>query len=284
VRRALSLLVVVLAAGCAGGSGDERLSLPEGKSFATTTSISPLTSAFGDPVTAHLRILLDRRQVDPDRVRMLAFFRPWSDRTTVERVDQGNFTSLTYTIRLVCLTLSCTSADERELTYGFGGRIVFDTGPVQEFTWPDVTVVTRIQPRVGPAENTGEVEEWPPAWRTAVSLPEPSYRASPGLLTWILGGLGALFVAGSAAAGALLMRRGRLLREREVPPLERALELLRSARTPEERRAALEAVAVALEGERDETLAEPARALAWSKRTPSESAAAELAALAEEPR
>jgi hypothetical protein len=284
VRRGLLGLLVVLAAGCAGGSEGERLTLPQGESFVVRTSISPLTSAFGDPVTAHVRILLDRREVDPDRIRMLSFFRPWTDRTSVARVDQGNLTSLDYTIRLFCLTLSCTSPDQREISYGFGGRIVFDTGPVREFVFPDVTVVTRVPPRTQPAENTGEVDQWPPPWRAAVALPDATYRASPRLLTWVLGGLGALLVAASATAGVLLLRRGRLLREHSVPQLERALELLRSAGTPGERRAALEAVAVALERERDSTLAEPARALAWSEGSPSETEAAELAALAQEAR
>lgn len=282
MRRWLLGLLVVLAAGCSGGSEGDELTLPKGESFVLRTAIAPLTSAFGDPVTAHLRILLDRREVDPDRIRMLAFFRPWTDRTSVVRIDQGNLTSLHYTIRLFCLTLSCTSSDERETTYGFGGRVVFDTGPVREFTWPEVTVATRVPPRTQPDENTGEVEQWPPAWRAAVSLPDPEYRASPGLLAWVLGGLGALLVASSATAGALLLRRGRLLRERSVPQLERALELLRNARSPGERRTALEAVAVALELERGSALAEPARALAWSAGSPSETEAAKLAALAEE--
>jgi hypothetical protein len=68
------------------------------------------------------------------------------------------------------------------------------------------------------------------------------------------------------------------VRERVVPPLDRALELLRQARTDEERRAALEALALAL----DPDLADPARALAWSERTPSEEDAQELAALAKD--
>lgn len=284
MRRGLLGLLVVLAAGCAGGSEGDELTLPKGESFVVKTSISPLTSAFGDPVTAHVRILLDRREVDPDRIRMVAFFRPWSDRTSIERIDQGSLTSLDYTIRLFCLTLSCTSSNEREISYGFGGRIGFDVRPVREFVWPEVTVVTRIPPRTQPDENTGEVDEWPPPWRAAVSLPDATYRASPGMLAWVLAGLGALLVAGSATAGAVLLRRGRLLRERSVPQLERALELLRNARTPEERRAALEAVAFALDRERDSTLAEPARALAWSEGSPSETEAAELAALAEESR
>jgi hypothetical protein len=272
---------VALVAGCAGGS-DEELSLPRGQSFAATTSISPLTSAFGDPLTARVRILVDRNEIDPDKIRVLSFFRPWSDRTTIERVDAGNITALTYSIQLYCLTVSCTSRDQRELSYQFGARIVSDVGPVQEVVWPEVTVVTRIPVQDVPAENTGEApNEWPPAWRASVALPEPSYRASPTLLAWGLGGLGALLLAASAAAAYRLIRRGRFLQERPVPALDRALELLRNARTDEERRAALEALALALDAELDPELAQPARALAWSQGQPSQSAAEELASAAE---
>ena len=281
VVRVAALCLAVLVAGCAGGS-DEELSLPPGQAFAAKTSISPLTSAFGDPLTARLRILVDRNEIDPDTIRVLPFFRPWSDRTTVERVDAGNITALTYTTQLYCLTLSCTSRDQRELSYRFGGRIVSDVGPVLEVLWPEVSVVTRIPIQVGPAENTGETpNEWPPAWRAAVSLPDPSYRASPTLVVWGLAGLGALLLAASTAAGYALLRGGRFLQEKPVAALDRALELLRNARTDEERRAALEALALALDAELDPRLAEPARALAWSPLQPSKSAAEELASLAE---
>ena len=280
VARVLALCLVAFAAGCGGGS-DEQLSLPRGQPFAATASISPLTSAFGDPLTARLRILVDRNEIDPDRIRVLSFFQPFRDRTSIERVDADNITALIYTIELHCLTLSCTSRDQRELTYSFGARIVSDVGPVQQVRWPEVSVVTRIPTEEGPAENTGEApNEWPPPWRASVSLPEPSYRASPTLLAWVLAGLGVLLLAGSTGAGYLLLRRGRFLQERPVAPLDRALELLRNARTDEERRAALEALALALETELEPDLAEPARALAWSQGRPSESAAAELASLA----
>lgn len=132
-------------------------------------------------------------------------------------------------------------------------------------------------------QGTGEEEQvWPPAWRAAVSVPEPEYRVRPALLAGVLGVAGALLVAGSAAAGLLLLRRGRLLREREISPLERAFALLRSARTGEERRAALEALALALDG--DGGLAQPARQLAWSQTSPSADDAEALAALAKEAR
>ena len=280
VARTLALCVLALLAGC--GGSDEELSLPKGQSFAVRTSISPQTSAFGDPITAKLRILVDHEKIDPEKIRVLPFFQPFRDRTTIERVDAGNITAITYTTQLHCLTLTCTSRDQRELSYQFGARIVTGVGPVVQVGWPQVSVVTRIPVEVGPAENTGETpNEWPPAWRAAVTLPQPSYRAEPTLLVWLLGGLGALLLAASTAAGYLLLRRGRVLRQRPVAALDRALGLLRNARSDEERRQALEALALALEAELDGGLAAPARALAWSPVRPSESAVEELASLAE---
>ena len=280
VARALVACVVVLVAGCAGGA-DEELSLPPNQSFAVATSITPRTVAFGDPITARLRILVDRDRIDPASILVLARFQPWRDRTTIERVDSGNLTSITYTTELHCLTLSCV-AFEREYNPDLpDARITSDRGRVVEAVWPSVSVVTRVPPRDFAPESTGEeAQDWPPKWRATVALPEPSYRASPPLLTWVLAGLGAVLVGVSAAAGLLLLRRGRLVRDREIAPLERALDLLRQARTDEERRAALEALALALDTELGPELAQPARALAWSQSRPSETAAEELAELA----
>jgi len=280
VARAFVACVVVLVAGCAGGA-DEELSLPPNQSFAVATSITPRTVAFGDPITARLRILVDRDRIDPASILVLARFQPWRDRTMIERVDSGNLTSITYTTELHCLTLSCV-AFEREYNPDLpDARITSDRGRVVEAVWPSVSVVTRVPPRDFAPENTGEeAQDWPPKWRATVALPEPSYRASPPLLTWVLAGLGAVLVGVSAAAGLLLLRRGRLVRDREIAPLERALDLLRQARTDEERRAGLEALALALDTELGPGLAQPARALAWSQSRPSETAAEELAELA----
>ena len=278
--RLAAACVVLLAAGCAGGA-DEELSLPRGQSFAVATSITPRTASFGDPLTARLRILVDRDRIDPDSIRVLARFQPWRDRTTVERVDAGRLTALTYTIELHCLTLSCVGFEREYEPQLTGARITSDRGRVYQVEWPSVSIGTRVPPREFVPENTGEeAQDWPPKWRATVSLPEPSYRLSPTLLTWLLAGFGALLVGVSTAAGLLLLRRGRLVRDREIAPLDRALDLLRRARTDEERRAALEALALALDTERGPELAQPARALAWSQSRPSETAVEELADLA----
>jgi hypothetical protein len=281
VRRALAALLLVAATGCAGGSDETKLSLPPGELFAVSSSVTPQKSLFGDPVTVRLRILFDRSRVAPEAVETQYGFRPFRDRTTVERVDSGSLTALLYTIELQCLTLACVPP-EGDFTSSWGARITTGIGPVQDIRFPGITVASRIPPESEfPPENTGEeAQDWPPRWRATVSLPEPSYRLSPRLMTWLLAGLGALLVGASSAAGLLLLRRGRLVRDREIAPLDRALDLLRRARTDEERRAALEALALALDAERGPELAQPARALAWSESRPSETAAEELADLA----
>lgn len=281
VGRVLAAAAVLLAAGCAGGS-DERLTLPPGELFAVSTTITPKTGGFGDTLTAGIRILMDRDRVDPESVKVLYRFRPYRDRTRVERVDAGNLTALLYTIELQCLTLYCVPP-EGGLVNSWGARITSGVGPVQDVLFPESTIVSRTGEDRFTPENTGESpEQWPPRWRAAVALPEPSYRLAPATLAWILGLVGGGLLAGAALAGWTLARRGRLLRAPVVSPLERALELLRRARTPEERRRALEALALALEDERE--LAEPARELAWSERQPSQAAVDELASLAEAPR
>ncbi len=277
VRRALALCLLALAAGC-GGAEDEELTLPPGQHFVLTSSLSPRTIAFGDTLTAELRLLFDRRRVDPEQVRPLHRFLPYRERITKERVDDGNLTALTYTIKLDCLTRYCLPPSS---PWVFPiSRISTGSGPVREVEWPPFHVVTRLSEQSEAPEGTGEEgESWPPAWRAAVSVAEPDYRARPSLLAWGVGIAGAILLVGSTAAGLLLLRRGRLLRERVVSPLDRAFALLRAARTDEERRAALEALALALDSDVDH-LAQPARQLAWSQSSPSADDAAELAALA----
>ena len=288
VARVAAALAVLVAAGCAGGS-DTRLSLPPGDTFAITATMTPKTGAFGDSLTAGIRILMDRKRVDPESVKVSYGFRPYRDRTTIERVDSGNLTALLYRIELECLTLFCVPPEGGFNSTGqWGARITSGVGPVQDLVFPGVLIVSRMSPVTGfEPENTGEAEEWPPKWRADVTLPAPSFAASPTALAWTLGGLGALLLGGAAFAGWSLLRRGHLFRAPAVVPLERALALLRNARTAEQRRAALEALALVLDAEIDPDtanaagLAQPARALAWSPAAPSEAEAAELATLAE---
>lgn len=117
-----------------------------------------------------------------------------------------------------------------------------------------------------------EVVDAPPVWRAAVALPEPSPRADPGRLRLALLVAGGLLLAAALALAVAVLRRPRV--PRAVPALELALRRLERARTPAERRAALEAVAV----EVHPALAEATRQLAWSAQTPSEPEVLELSA------
>ena len=178
VARVAAACVIVLAAGCAGGA-DEEVSLPPGQALAVATSIAPRTAAFGDPVTARLRILVDRSRIDPASIRVLMGFEPWQHRTTIDRLDVGDITALTYTSHLQCLTFACVTF-EREYRLGFQpARISSGRGRVSEAQWPSLSVATRMPQRELLPDNTGEeVRGWPPQWRATVSVPEPSYRLS----------------------------------------------------------------------------------------------------------
>lgn len=282
VARAAALLALALLAGCGGGD-DEKLRLPPGQAFAATATLSPTTSAFGDELTASVRVLLDRNRIDPESIKVLARFSPYRERTTVERVDSGNLTALVFRYRLHCLTLACVPPEGVDGTLRsdfWEARITSDDGPVVSVRFPAARMVARVEREEFTPEDADDVDTWPPRWRATVGVPDADPAAAPWALALALGGLGLLLVAGSAAGAAVLLRGGRLFRAPETDPLERALELLRLARDEQERRRALEALALALEQERGAELSQPARALAWSPPAPREEDAAELASLA----
>ena len=217
----LAAAVALLAGGCGGDA--ERLSLPPGQSFAAKVDLTPTTSAFGDPLKATVHILLDRDRIDPDSIKVLARFRPYTERTRIERVDSGNLTALTYTYTLHCLTLACVppqGVDNTLRSDFWEARITSDLGSVLALPFPDARMIARVEQEEFVPENAAEVERWPPRWRAALALPEPSYLASPALLSAVLAVLGLALAGGSAFAGLRLLRGGRLFRAPEVTPLE----------------------------------------------------------------
>ena len=148
--------------------------------------------------------------------------------------------------------------------------------------FPVLTVHTRIRPE--------ELANAAP-WRLDVtSVPEPSYRASPGLLLALLIGGSLVLLAGGGALAYVGWPRRHV---ESVPepepepellptPLEQALELLEDAARANgaaDQRRSLELVAEVLaeRGEED-GLAEAARALAWSPTAPGPDKTKSLAA------
>jgi hypothetical protein len=234
--------------------------------------LAPLVTGFGDPVTAQVRVLLDPTRVDPDSLRLRTDFRPWREERQVKRRELGGSTvEVTFVLRLTCHAISCV-ARERQWQYDFeDARLRYLEGGDERRAfvgWPPLEVATRLPQGFQPPDDGGA--EAPPVWRAAVQVPEPSFRASPQRLQVALVLAGVLLIGGSLALAAVLLRSPRA--PKEMPPLERALAMLARARTPEERRAALEAVAVELHP----ALAATARELAWSEQAPSEPAARKL--------
>jgi hypothetical protein len=271
VRR-LAALALALAAlpGCAAERDTARLA--GGEPLAVTLELTPRTTSFGDPVTATIGVLYDPARVDPASLRIRTSFRPWRATQTVERAERNGLSLLRYTFRLTCLTGPCTS-DERQVRYLFPDAELAwrerREKKLQLLPWPELEVATRL-PRTYVAPEPGDAT--PPPWRAAAVVPEPSYRVEPRRLRAGLLALGVLLVGASALLSVAALRAPRA--PRAVPPLDLALAQLERARTPAERRAALEAVAAELHP----ALAVAARELAWSEVEPSVPAAQELTA------
>jgi hypothetical protein len=277
VTRAVLGLVtasLLLIAGCSGAGDDGEPLLRPGRTIDARTELAPRSLLFGDTLTARLTVTVDRRRIDPETLDVRTRFKPFEEVGDVKRSrrDVRDQTELTYTFTLRCDEFLCVPR---------GGRIPFRFAPARvgsrQVTWPTIEVATRI--------NESELNAF--RYRaTLAPLPKPIYRLWPTALaatTFVGAGL-LLLVA--AAFGLRIGRRAWARRSPELnlPPVERALVLLRWTRDGEDRRRALELLAEALDDERSPELARAARKLAWSDEQPSRDQAEDLARRIEEAR
>jgi len=264
-----------------GGGGS---ALPGGVPFAATASLSPNVVYFGDPLTARIDIAVDSRRVDPGRVRIATEFGPF-DRLAQHRLrrDAGRIAYIRETYRLRCLSRQCVQVLPSIAAAAGGakpsGRRATQFPPARVYVqgsssvqpillqWPTVESVTRV--------NQAESQLQTFFYHADLTPPGRSYALSPSGALWLL------FVVVLLVASvpvALALRRWRAYRRargpaprEELAPLERALRLLEWAnRQPagENRRRALELVALELlRGGRGD-LGDEARALAWSPPAP----------------
>ena len=302
----VGLSAALALAGC-GGSDDKPL-LAQGKAAAVRGSLTPDVHLFGEPVVAHVEVIVDREQVDPGAVRVKTDFKPYETlgETTVEQEEIGTFTHLRYTTTLRCLEIDCIprtltgdvtisqtpdlplfpenmQRDEKR-KYEFPPAIVTAEGEPKDRTlgrvvWPPLRSVSRIN-----WYDSSVVGQGFPFASTVTPVPEPSYRISPTAL-----GLALLVLAIALLAlpAVYLVRRYRARRatssaqKPSLSPLERALALVEwASRRPsvDERREALEALAYELDAEADST-ANRVRAQGWSPPSP---ATEEMTGLVEE--
>jgi len=267
-----ALILAALVAGWllarGGGSGGPS----SGRAVVATTAISPQLPAFADRVTAELRVVVDRRLVDPGSVQVQASFSPYRSIGSPKRSEgaSGHSTLLRYRYVLDCLVRECLPQAK---PFQFPQAIIRYRGPqAKEVSadWPQFVVVPRIE--------ATDVKS--PHMRDGLRpLPRVSYRISPRRLELGLGGAAVLLVL--AAAGLVVRTRTRP-QFRPTPsavpetngalsPLEAALALVRQAAAagdPVMQRKALERLSTELRRARLPRLARAARRLAWSEPKP----------------
>ena len=168
--------------------------------------LTPDVHLFGEPVVAHVDIIVDREQIDPDAVRVTADFKPYESvgETTVEQEEIGQFTYLRYTTTLRCLREDCiprtltgdvTISQTPELPlfpenqqrdekrkYEFPAALVTAEGEPKDralgrVVWPPLRSVSRIN-----WYDSSVVGQGFPFISTVTPVPEPSYRISPTVL------------------------------------------------------------------------------------------------------
>jgi len=279
------------------GDDETRQSLPRG--LGTSWSLSPVVLKFADPATAQVDVVVDRRRVHVDSVRLRTTFGPLgATRDDAERSDSGDLTTLSYRFTLRCFSARCLPqryGEKRELelepaviTYrtrlqGFQER--------RELRWPVVAVVSRISARelerarranplrIDDLSTSGlTLGHIAGSWKeSSATPPEPSYRISPGTLSAGLFGLAALLAGGAFALVATQVRPRRVPRTASVSasPLMQAVGALDLALLNghvADRRRALELVARVLNEHGEDDLALRARRLAWAEATSKEDA------------
>lgn len=248
------------------------------------TKVAPDGHPFGQPVVATVDVLVDTTVVDPARIRVDPAFDPYevAGPRTVERVDSGRMSRITYSYRLRCLDAGCEPLSARgvvsfpssRLTYRYRGD--GGTRPsVETIEWRPFIVTGRV----------GERAVVDIGWRADQSaLATVTYRTRPGPAALVLLVLAALLALGAAAIAWKLWgkRRGTETESAEAArtPLAVVLEAARVAAANGDlpkRRRALESVARELGRVGLPELAADARTLAWSPREATRDDVEELA-------
>jgi hypothetical protein len=248
-------------------------------------SVTPAVHTFGDPITARVAVLADRKWVAPANVRVKVHFRPYlsAGAPTVTRTANGRFLQITRTWKLRCLTVQCLPVMKKsDLAHIFQFspahvEYLSPQGQVRyaiDARFPRISVLTELSP--------GEIDALQHRsliWfsnSSVTPLPAPHYRVSPSHAFWLAVALASLLGAAGLFIGGRWALQFRPARAARAPTasssLERALTLFFWARAHDDetlQRKALERVADELPFDVHD-LSETARALAWSPETPEE--------------
>jgi hypothetical protein len=257
--------------------------LGQGLPLKVYTSVTPPVQRFGDPITAQVAVVADRKWVAPANVRVAAHFAPYQPAgpPTVVRAYNGRLLQLTWTWKLRCLTVQCvpeTTSSDISRIFHFDRALVeyvSPTGAVRyalHATFQPIVVYSELSPSVVRALKGHQIN-----WQAPLTpVAAPRYRFPPGLVFWLAVSLA--LVLGTAGL-ALVARWALQFRPRATAgsttgasSLERALTLFFWARAHDDetlQRKALERVADELPFDVHD-LSEATRALAWSPEAPDE--------------
>ena len=285
----LAALVVV------GSAGAEIPPTPGGSVLGSNlplkvyASIDPAVHLFGDPLTAHVAVVADRKWVAPANVRVIVHFHPYhpAGPPTVTRTSNGRLLQLTWTWKLRCLTEKCLpqmkGSDDAHV-FGFSPAHVEYLSPTGQVRYvlnarfPHIAVLSELSPAEVAAIGNRQLR-W---YARLTPVARPHYRLSPSLLFWLSLALAAVLGATGLALAGRWAWQFRPARAAQAPlrgsSLERALTLFFWARAHDDetlQRKALERVADELPYDVHD-LSETARALAWSEETPEEDEVQEI--------
>jgi hypothetical protein len=284
VAAALAIVGIALGVALRGDSGrTARVEQPQDP-VVVQTRFEPDGHLFGEPVTAVVEVLLDSTVVDPGRIRLDPDFEPYdtAGARTLERVDHGGLTRLTYRFPLRCLAEGCepvaaqgvVDLEPNRLSYRFREDATSRPG-FETIEWRPFLVSGRV----------GERAVLEIGWRAPeTELAAVDYRVDPRPTAIVLLTLAALLAA-AAAAVAWKLWGGRPEREAAADEdtrsplaavLEAALAAAANGDVPKRRRA-LESVARELGHAGFADLAADARTLAWSQGAASRADVEELA-------
>jgi len=283
------IAVLVVAIFGSRGHSSTAQSLDRGQVLAAAAKIEPQSLLFGAPVHIRIDAVVDRRELDPNRVHLEAKWTPYQPVAPMARTatNVGPYTRLRWMLDLHCVIVDCVpqagsiarqTFEATTLRYSGVAKSGSPPDPVT-VTWPQISAVSRLDPidierraivnRVGPA---GQVRAILPPWRVnSINLAAVSYAISPSTLFWLALALALVLLL---AAGFLLrpyLPGIRLVpRRRALSRLERAVEAVERARGGEtaEERKALELLAAELRKSGSGGLAWTATELAWSPLQP----------------
>ncbi|MFL5966403.1 MAG: hypothetical protein ACJ747_07620 [Gaiellaceae bacterium] len=293
---AAAIAVVVVVAAGRGGHASTARSLARGQLLGASATISPQSLLFGEPIHVRIDAVVDRRQVDPNRVRLDAKWTPYQPVTPGVRTvrNVGPYARLHWAIDLHCVVVDCVPQA------GSIARQAFETATIDypgkarngrtvdaiRITWPQVSAVSRLDPldierravvqRIGPG---GQLRAALPPWRvSSTNLAAVTYRLAPDTVFWLATAFALVLVVAAGVILAPYLPVVNVHRRRPPSRLERALEAVERARggaTVDERKA-LELLAAELRRSGSGGLAWTATELAWSPSEPAAERTAEL--------